>query len=48
MSYAANVTLSSKQDRVHEWLRFVQVLKKKYGHADETQEHCQVVGDEIV
>lgn len=48
MSYAANVTLSSKKDGVHERLWFVQVLEEKYGYTDKTQEHRQVVGDQVV
>ena len=48
MSYAANIALSPKEDGVHERLWLVQVLEKKYGYADETKEHRQIVGDKVV
>lgn len=48
MSNAANVALPSKKDGVHERLWLVQVLEKKCGYTNKTQEHRQVVGDKVV
>ena len=48
MSYTTHVALSSQKDGVYEWLWLVQVLEKKYGYTDKSQEHRQIVGNKVV